>query len=153
MKRGLYSYTTARNCIDSCMEEIDKFHDIFINEDNKTIALNNRAVQRLERMIEGALAKLYFNKAATPKFWSQKFDFFSNFRYNIYIESERKYGPVTQMVENQCGQALEETVVRTHLGPIRYEGDIQLLVISYYSRRTYCSVHYEQSSPANEGES
>lgn len=70
MKRGLYSYTTARNCIDSCMEEIDKFHDIFINEDNKTIALNNRAVQRLERMIEGALVKLYFNEAATPKFWS-----------------------------------------------------------------------------------
>lgn len=70
MKRGLYSYTTARDCIDSCMKEIDKFHDIFINEGNETIALNNRAVQRLERMIEGALIKLYFNEAATPKFWS-----------------------------------------------------------------------------------
>ena len=70
MKRGLYSYTTARDCIDSCMKEIDKFQDILINEGNETIALNNRAVQRLERMIEGALIKLYFNEAATPKFWS-----------------------------------------------------------------------------------
>lgn len=70
MKRGLYSYTTARDCIDSCMKEIDKFHDIFINEDNEIMTRNNRAVQRLERMIEGALAKLYFNEAATPKFWS-----------------------------------------------------------------------------------
>lgn len=70
MKRGLYSYTTARNCIDSCMKEIDKFHDIFINEGNEIIASDNRAIQRLERMIEGALAKLYFNEAATPKFWS-----------------------------------------------------------------------------------
>lgn len=70
MKRGLYSYTTARDCIDSCMEEIDKFHDIFINKDDEIIALNNRVVQRLERMIEGALIKLYFNEVATPKFWS-----------------------------------------------------------------------------------
>lgn len=70
MKRGLYSYMTARDCIDSCMKEIDKFHDIFINKYDEIIALNNRAVQRLERMIEGALAKLYFNEAATPKFWS-----------------------------------------------------------------------------------
>lgn len=70
MKRGLYSYTTARNCIDSCIKEIDEFHDIFINDGNEAIALNNRAVQRLERMIEGVLIKLYFNEAATPKFWS-----------------------------------------------------------------------------------
>lgn len=70
MKCGLYSYQAARDCIDSCMEQIDKYHDIFINDDMLEKTENSRASQRLERMIEGALAKLYFNEVATPKFWS-----------------------------------------------------------------------------------
>lgn len=70
MKHSLYSYTTARNYIDLCMRDIDLFHDIFIDKNDEIMAQDNRAAYRLERMIEGALAKLYFNETATPRFWS-----------------------------------------------------------------------------------
>lgn len=69
MKRGLYSYNVAHDCITSCMSRIDDYHDVFINDNNEIDAWDNRAAQRLERMIEGALAKLYFNEMATPQFW------------------------------------------------------------------------------------
>lgn len=70
MKRGLCSYTAARSYIDSCMKEIDEFHDIFNDKNNEIIVQDNHTAQRLERMIEGALANLYFNETAIPKFWS-----------------------------------------------------------------------------------
>lgn len=70
MKRGLYSYQTARDCIDGCMEQIEKYHDIFINDGMLEKTENGRVSQRLERMIEAAVYKLYFKEKSSPQFWS-----------------------------------------------------------------------------------
>lgn len=70
MKRGLYSYQVARDCIDDCLEQIDKYHDIFINDSMSEKVKNGHISQRLGRMIEAAIYKLYFEEKSFPQFWS-----------------------------------------------------------------------------------
>lgn len=70
MKRGLYSYNVARDCIDRCMSQIDDYHDVFINNDTLEFIEDGPVEQRLQRMIEAAIYKLYFKDSPTPKFWS-----------------------------------------------------------------------------------
>lgn len=70
MKRGLYSHQVARDCVDSCMEQIDKYHDIFINDNTLEKTGHGRTSQRLERMIEAAIYKLYLEEKSSPQFWS-----------------------------------------------------------------------------------
>lgn len=70
MKRGLYSYQAARDCVDGCLEQIDKYHDIFINDSMSEKVKNGHISQRLERMTEAAIYKLYFEEKSFPQFWS-----------------------------------------------------------------------------------
>lgn len=70
MKRGLYSYNVARDRIDRCMSQIDDYHDVFINNDTLELIENGPVKQRLERMIEAAIYKLYFEEKSSPQFWS-----------------------------------------------------------------------------------
>lgn len=70
MKRGLYSYNVARDRIDRCMSRIDDYHDVFINNDTLELIENGPVKQRLERMIEAAIYKLYFEEKSSPQFWS-----------------------------------------------------------------------------------
>ena len=70
MKRGLYSYQAAHSCIDGCLEQIDEYRDIFINDSMLEKVEDGRICQRLERMIEAAIYKLYFEEKSFPQFWS-----------------------------------------------------------------------------------
>lgn len=70
MKRGLYSYNVARDRIDRCMSQIDDYHDVFFSDKAQDVAEYSRVGQRLERMIEAAIYKLYFEEKPFPQFWS-----------------------------------------------------------------------------------
>lgn len=70
MKRGLYSYNVARDRIDRCMSQIDDYHDVFINNDTLELIEDGPVEQRLQRMIEAAIYKLYFEEKSSPQFWS-----------------------------------------------------------------------------------
>nr|DAF81585.1 MAG TPA: putative nucleotidyltransferase [Caudoviricetes sp.] len=70
MKRGLYSYNVARDHIDRCMSQIDDYHDVFFSDKAQDAAEYSRVGQRLERMIEAAIYKLYFEEKSFPQFWS-----------------------------------------------------------------------------------